>query len=185
MQMGFCFDQSRCNGCYTCLIACKDWHDSVDAEPQDWIQIKAIEKGKFPEPSLRYFFLTCLHCANPACVAACPVNAISKRESDGIVFVDKEACLGYSTCGGACRAACPYDIPRFSAEADAKMEKCDLCLERWQTQKKPICVEACPMRALDAGPLDELMSRYPGGREAEGFVYHADLSPSFWFGKLR
>jgi anaerobic dimethyl sulfoxide reductase subunit B (iron-sulfur subunit) len=63
------------------------------------------------------------------------------------------------------------------------MEKCDLCLEHWQAGKKPICVEACPTRALDAGPLDELMNRYKGVREVEGFTYCADVAPALWFGK--
>jgi anaerobic dimethyl sulfoxide reductase subunit B (iron-sulfur subunit) len=40
------------------------------------------------------------------------------------------------------------------------MEKCDLCFDRWIEGKKPICVEACPMRALDAAPLGELKLKY-------------------------
>ncbi len=27
MQLTFYFDQSRCTGCETCVVACKDWHD--------------------------------------------------------------------------------------------------------------------------------------------------------------
>jgi Fe-S-cluster-containing dehydrogenase component len=30
------------------------------------------------------------------------------------------------------------------------MQKCDLCLESWGEGTKPICVVACPTRALDA-----------------------------------
>jgi len=182
MQIGFYFDQSRCTGCYTCLIACKDWHEyELEKEPRDWIRISAVEKGKFPAPSLSYLFLTCLHCVNPACVAACPVGAITKRESDGIVTVDRNTCLGYSTCGAACQVTCPYDIPQFGTDPDAKMEKCDLCLERWQGGKKPICVEACPTRALDAGPLDKLRAKYGGSGQAEGFVYSSESGPSICF----
>ena len=36
------------------------------------------------------------------------------------------------------------------------MQKCDLCIERWTDGKKPICVDACPPHALDAGIIDEL-----------------------------
>ena len=89
MQLAFYFDQTRCNGCYTCVVACKDWHD-VPAGPASWIRVKTIEKGKYPKPFLAYLQSTCYHCAEPACIQACPVNAISKREEDGIVFVDKE-----------------------------------------------------------------------------------------------
>ena len=178
MQIGFYFDQSRCTGCYTCIIACKDWHDNMETEPENWIKVSAIEKGKFPDLSLSYLFITCLHCAEPPCIPACPVGAITKREKDGIVVVDREACLGNASCNTACQLACPYDTPQFGPEPDAKIEKCDLCLERWAEKKKPICVEACIMRALDAGPLDELTAKYGKTREAEGFVYSEKAIPS-------
>jgi anaerobic dimethyl sulfoxide reductase subunit B len=58
------------------------------------------------------------------------------------------------------------------------MEKCDLCYERIEEGKRPICVEACPMHALDAGDLDEMGRKYEGGRDAEGFHYSSDTRPS-------
>ena len=76
------------------------------------------------------------------------------------------------------REACPYNPPQFGAEEGAKMQKCDLCLSRWEESKKPICVDACPVRALDAGPIDELAARYGDVREAESFVYSATARPS-------
>ncbi|MFC2006443.1 4Fe-4S dicluster domain-containing protein, partial [Chloroflexota bacterium] len=30
-----------------------------------------------------------------------------------------------------CLQACPYETPQFGVEENAKMEKCDLCLDRW------------------------------------------------------
>ena len=71
-----------------------------------------------------------------------------------------------------------YCLAQFGTEPDARMEKCDLCLDRWGEGKKPICVEACPMRALEAGPLGELESKYGKGRQAEGFVYSEKIKPS-------
>ena len=61
------------------------------------------------------------------------------------------------------------------------MQKCDLCLDRWAEGKKPICVSSCPMQALDAGPLDELRSKYGDCGEAEGFQYEEALAPSITF----
>ena len=61
------------------------------------------------------------------------------------------------------------------------MEKCDLCVERLAEGKNPICVDACPMRALDAGPLEELIAKYGNVREATGFVYSEDCIPSIIF----
>jgi len=180
VQLGFYFDQSRCTGCDTCIVACKDWHD-VEAGPASWIKVTAVEKGRFPDLSLSYLFITCFHCADAPCIKACPVSAITKREQDGIVIVDREVCLGGEECKFACRKACPYHAPQFGAEPNAKMQKCDLCLDRWAEKKKPICVGSCPMRALDAGPLEELKAKYGDVREAEGFVYAGKVIPSIVF----
>jgi anaerobic dimethyl sulfoxide reductase subunit B (iron-sulfur subunit) len=109
------------------------------------------------------------------------VDAIAKREKDGIVIVDREICLGGKKCGFRCQKACPYDAPQFDAEEDAKMQKCNFCLERVEETKKPICVEACMTKALDAGPFEELKVKCNEIREAEGFTYSASLKPSVLF----
>jgi anaerobic dimethyl sulfoxide reductase subunit B (iron-sulfur subunit) len=94
--------------------------------------------------------------------------------------VDKDACIGETDCGN-CKEACPYDAPQFGEEENAKMQKCNLCVDRWQEENKPVCVEACPMRALDAGPLDELRSKYGDVRETAGLEYSSEAQPSITF----
>lgn len=178
--MGFYFDQTRCIGCHTCSVACKDSHDIV-AELVNWRKVTSMERGKFPEPFVTFLSISCNHCAEPTCVLACPVNAITKREEDGIVTVDRKRCLGRNNCDMFCQRACPYNVPQFGHENNAKMQKCDFCLDRLIEGKKPICVEACPMRALDAGPLDELKVKYGDIREAYDFLYSAKTGPSIIF----
>jgi len=136
-----------------------------------------IEKGKYPDVSMHSMFASCYHCVKPACVSSCPVGAITKRDEDGIVVVDREACLGKDNCD-LCRQACPYDAPQFGAEENAKMQKCDFCLDRLAENKQPICVDACIMHALEAGPIEELEAKYGDIRQAEGFVYSDELIPS-------
>jgi anaerobic dimethyl sulfoxide reductase subunit B (iron-sulfur subunit) len=179
MQLGFYFDQTRCIGCFTCCIACKDWHD-IPAGPAHWLRVTEIEEGKFPAVFVAYLSTPCYHCEDPACMESCPVDAINKRIEDGIVVVDREVCLGESDCG-ACKDACPYSAPQFGAEDNGKMQKCDFCLERWQEGRKPVCIEACPMRALDAGPREELKGRYGQTKAAAGFVYTDEVKPSVVF----
>jgi len=176
MQLAFYFDQTRCTGCYTCVVACKDWHD-VPAGPASWMRMSTIEKGKYPEPFVAFLCVPCWHCAEPACVPACPVAAIAKRQEDGIVVVDREVCLGKDSCQ-LCLEACPYKAPQFGAEDNAKMQKCDFCLERWAEGKQPICVAGCPMRALDAGPVEEMEAEYGHVHQAVGFTYDDKLQPS-------
>ena len=174
MQLGFYFDQSRCIGCHTCAVACKDWHD-VPAGPANWLKIQCIEEGTFPSVFVAYMIRPCYHCETPLCERDCPVSAIRKSAETGIVAVDREACVGGEDCG-ICKDACPYDAPQFGEEASAKMQKCDLCAERWKDGKKPVCVDACLMRCLDAGPLDELRTKY-GDERAAGFDYRSDVGP--------
>lgn len=176
MQLAFYFDQTRCTGCFTCAVACKDWHD-IPAGPAHWMRVTTIEKGKYPHPFVAFLAVPCLHCAEPACVDACPAGALTKRREDGIVVVDQEACLGKETCS-LCLEACPYGAPQFGAEDGAKIQKCDFCLDRWMEGKKPICVDGCPMRALDAGPLEEMEAKYGEAKSAIGLVYDPVLKPS-------
>jgi len=179
MRLGFYFDLTRCTNCLACVVACKDWHN-VPAGPASWIRVKSIEDGWYPNLRVSFLVQCCYHCADPSCVRVCPIRAIKKRHDNGIVVVDQEACLGKDKCR-LCLEACPYDAPQFGAEENAKMQKCDLCLERLLEGLKPICVGACPMRALDAGPIDKLVSIYGGTKEAEGFVYYSELKPSIVF----
>lgn len=177
MQLGFYFNQTRCIGCFTCSVACKDWHDTP-AGPAHWMRITSIEEGKFPHLFVAYLSTPCYHCLDPACIEVCPVGAISKRSEDGIVVVDRATCLGESACDGPCKDSCPYESPQFGGEEDDKMQKCDFCLDRWQECKKPVCVEACPMRALEAGPLEELKAKFGNVNKAAGFIYSPEVRPS-------
>jgi len=176
MQFGFYFDQTRCVGCFTCAVACKDWHDTP-AGPSHWMKVNCIEEGEFPHPAVAYAIRPCYHCENPPCRENCPAGAISKSADTGIVTVDRGICLGQEKCG-TCREICPYGAPQFGAETDARMEKCDLCRERWQGGGKPICVEACPLRALDAGEMVQLEQQYGRQREMDGFPFDASAKPS-------
>jgi len=142
--------------------------------------VTTIEKGKYPNPFVAFLVEPCFHCANPACIQACPVNAITKRHQDGIVVVDREACLGGDSCQ-LCLEACPYEAPQFGAEETPKMQKCDFCVDRWAEGKLPICVAGCPMRALDAGALDEMQAKYGRITTAVGFSFAAELRPAVVF----
>ena len=37
-QIGLFFDQTRCTGCYACIVACKDWND-VPPGPASWMRV--------------------------------------------------------------------------------------------------------------------------------------------------
>ena len=95
-----------------------------------------------------FFYLQriCNHCTYPACVAACPRNAIYKREDDGIVLIDQERCRGYRKCV----EACPYKKPMYRPNTRTS-EKCVGCYPRIEgidpvTEGLPMetrCMAAC------------------------------------------
>lgn len=179
MGYGIYLNAQRCIGCFACVVACKDLHD-LPAGPVSWLRVKTIERGLFPRLSVSFLPFLCWHCLRPACVEACPAQAVSKRPEDGIVVVDQESCLGKEACG-LCLQACPYGTPQFGAEAEAKMQKCDLCLDRLQRGEEAFCALSCPMEAIVIGPLEELKARFGAERESEGFVYDPTLEPSVIF----
>jgi nitrate reductase beta subunit len=80
-----------------------------------------------PEHKTWFFYLQriCNHCAYPACLAACPRNAIYKREEDGIVLIDQKRCRGYRKCV----EQCPYKKPMYRGNTRVS-EKCIACYPR-------------------------------------------------------
>lgn len=169
MQYVFYFDQTRCSECGTCTVACKDWNGIKPGEVK-WRRIfkhDNRETGEFPNIKLHPLVYSCQHCEKPACVQACSVNAISKRDKDGIVLVDRNKCQGIQTCV----SACPYGAIQIADDMQEKTsdswltphpaQKCTFCLDRWNNNQKPTCVMSCPQRALDAGPIDYILQRYP------------------------
>jgi anaerobic dimethyl sulfoxide reductase subunit B (iron-sulfur subunit) len=156
LQLAFYFDQTRCTGCHTCVVACKDWHD-LPAGGSNWRRVTTYEEGKFPNVKVSHLSISCAHCAEPACAEVCPEDAIYKRKEDGVVLIDAEKCTGCQVC----ESACEYGAIQFRPNGEAKAEKCNFCVDRLEKGEPPICVSACPMRALDFGSAKALASR-PG-----------------------
>ena len=151
-RKAFYFDQSACVGCRACQIACKDTRESELCLGVFYRNVKHYETGSFPKVGRFSVSMSCNHCENPACVAACPVKALYKSE-DGTVLHDASICIGCATCA----ASCPYEVPKV---VNGKMSKCDGCAARVAKGENPSCVDACTMRALDFGEYDELVAKY-------------------------
>ncbi len=110
------------------------------------------DEGAGEYPNSYYFYLPriCNHCSNPACLAACPRQAIYKREEDGIVLVDQSRCRGYQHCVAACPYKKVYYNPRFQ-----RSEKCIFCYPRVEQGIPPACAKQCPGRIRFVGYLDD------------------------------
>ena len=95
--------------------------------------------------------LGCQHCNDPACVQVCPTGAMHKDAETGLVSVDAGKCIGC----GYCAMACPYNVPTVDRTLGHSV-KCDGCAERVAEGKNPMCVDACPLRALEFGLLEDI-----------------------------
>ena len=163
-QYGFHFDMNRCYACQACSIACKDWND-IDPGAEKWMCVYEWESGTFPTIRLNALAFSCAHCENPACASACPEGAIYKEEKYGAVLVDQDKCTGCRNCA----EACPYGAPKFASDdPHCKMSKCTMCIDRLEEGLRPLCAASCPLRALDFGPIDELVEKYTDIRQCEG-----------------
>jgi nitrate reductase beta subunit len=112
-----------------------------------------------PEHGTWFFYLQrlCNHCTYPACLAACPRQAIYKRPEDGIVLIDQERCRGYRKCV----MQCPYKKPMFR-DTTRVSEKCIGCYPRIEgkdpiTEGDPMetrCMAACVGKIRLQGLVD-------------------------------
>ena len=155
-----------CIGCRACQVACKAWkllpaektinrgtHENPpDLSAVTYNKIKFIEISKH-NGEVKWLFVSerCKHCGEPMCVTVCPVRALQKDSTTGIVFYDEEKCIGCR----ACSMACPYNIPRY--DENNKIAKCDLCIDRVKEGLEPACAKACPTEAIKYGDRDELL----------------------------
>jgi molybdopterin-containing oxidoreductase family iron-sulfur binding subunit len=182
VRYGYAINLSLCNGNGKCAEACHRENNHDRAANQSYIRIFEMPKGTtdmehgtttyqhaVPQQDKYYLPVQCFQCEDPPCVEVCPVEA-TWQESDGIVVVDYNWCIGCRYC----QAACPYHARRFNwrePEIPAEevnpdqgylsnrirpqgvVEKCHFCLHRTREGRLPACLEACPTGARIFGNL--------------------------------
>lgn len=163
-QKGFFHDSVVCTGCKACQIACKDKNDLKVGEL--FRKVYDFEGGIHPNVWGYSLSLGCNHCAEAKCVKGCPTGAMHFAE-DGTVQHDKELCIGCKYCIWNC----PYSVPHYFEEKNV-VGKCDSCKELRDAGQNPACVDACPMRCLKFGDLEELAAEY-----GEGLVNELPVLP--------
>lgn len=176
-QYGFYVDQQHCVGCFTCQIACKDKNELADG--LRWRKVHEFnggtcikENGVFKNNVFAYWLpLSCNHCKNPKCVENCPTGAMYKREEDGVVLVDQDRCVGC----GYCVWSCPYEAPKVVGKT---VSKCNFCIDLLEQGENPACVDACIMRVLKFGPIEELRAEYGEIAEVKGLPSKDITDPS-------
>lgn len=162
-------DQDRCIACRACEVACKAAHDSApgislgtllvdgprfedalaEAVPLTVKHGPVADSASAPNEDgerrvvLNTRYRACPQCPQPRCVEACPHGALTRREGDGIVFVQEALCVGC----GRCAKACPHQLVWVDRRR-RKAVKCDQCKDRLDAGLPTACVTTCPTRAL-------------------------------------
>lgn len=94
MRRAFLVNSDKCIGCRGCAMACKSFNQ---LEPDRfWRYVYPLDKDIYPHEERAFYSLACNHCEHPACVAACPVEAYTKRE-DGVVVHNLSAASAVKT----------------------------------------------------------------------------------------
>ena len=150
-EYGLVVDLERCTGCRTCTIACKVEHG---IEAGSGIRLETVGSphedtpaGEYPNLSMTFRPVPCMHCKQPPCLDACPTEAIYKR-ADGIVLIDEGKCNGCQVC----LPACPYGALVFD-HGRGLPRKCDLCCDRLDQGLQPFCALCCSEQAISCGDL--------------------------------
>lgn len=158
----------------------EDWstkrHLTDRFTPYNWLFVQEVEVDgqKITIPR------RCMHCDNPPCAKLCPFG-VNHKTAEGPVYIDANLCFG----GAKCRTVCPWSVPQRQAGVGlytlwqkylpvggGVMFKCDLCRHRLSSDKKPLCIEACPQKAMEIGRREEIFSRAQELRdEYEGDIY--------------
>ena len=162
------YDATLCIGCKACVVACAEANDlprdvSLDGLHQAPEDLNAFTKNIIklykPQENSPDSFVKqqCMHCLDPACVAACPFKALWKNDGNGVVAWEPSRCIGCRYC----EIACPYHVPKFEWDRiNPKIVKCELCRPRLAKGYEPACTSVCPTHAVIFGPTGE--SAEPG-----------------------
>lgn len=144
-QYAFAVDLDSCTGCKACVAACHSLN-GLD-EDEAWRSVGVLVAADGPDQQT--VPTGCHHCADPACLAGCPVDAYDKDPLTGIVVHLDDQCIGCSYC----TLTCPYEVPRYNARLGV-VRKCDLCRGRLAEGEAPACVQGCPNEAISITVVD-------------------------------
>ncbi|MEW5773895.1 MAG: 4Fe-4S dicluster domain-containing protein [Thermodesulfobacteriota bacterium] len=173
MPKAFLIDTTRCTACRGCQVACKEWknHASLptkqrgshqnppDFTPVNFKLVRFAEHMVDGKVAWCFFPDQCRHCLYPNCLAVATdfvKDCATFDEKTGAVLYNEK--IGQLTKEQAKEVieACPYNVPRRD-EATGMLTKCDMCIDRVQANRLPMCVKTCAMGAMNFGEREAML----------------------------
>ena len=168
-QFGLVIDLERCVECHACTVACKI-HNKIELGKFLTQVLPVGPKGIHPNVGRYAFPKVCMQCEQAPCEKACPTKA-TRHDERGIVVIDEEQCIGCKYC----MIACPYGARSYNKERGV-VQKCQLCVERLNIGKQPVCVNTCLGGARIFGDLNDPTSEaFKRAHEPGAFVMYEEL----------
>jgi Fe-S-cluster-containing dehydrogenase component len=150
-RIGLVVDLDRCWGCKACEVACKQ-ELGIGAGTARPLLVVEIGPRNLAGALQRDFVpVMCQHCRQPACMEACPAEAIY-RASDGTVQINPDLC---DRCG-LCESACPFGV--ISLTEQHGPIKCTFCMARREDGWLPSCAQHCEGRAFTVADEREIVA---------------------------
>lgn len=162
MRVACLVDTTRCIGCRSCQVACKQ-SNGLEGERTKF----SASTGGYQNPprfSPRTFTFVshhelddddgrpvwafvkhqCMHCRNMYCAYVCGPQVYS-RTPTGVVTYQPDYCIGCA----ACVDACPFGVPQIDYwnSAAPQVRKCSFCLERQEAKIDEADVDGQPLSA--------------------------------------
>ncbi len=181
---GMLYDATKCIGCKSCVVACKQVNGLPPELDKEGIYDKAVDLSSKTRTIIKAYVSKdskissfvkrqCMHCVDPACVSACPVKAMNKDDKTGIVYWRGDRCIGCRYC----MVACPFEIPKFEWDKPfPKIVKCDLCRNTYlKSHGITACADVCPAGAIIFGYRNELLEEAKNRIKKEPERYYPEV----------
>ncbi|NQT15569.1 MAG: 4Fe-4S dicluster domain-containing protein [Planctomycetes bacterium] len=170
MRSGCLVDTTRCIGCRSCQVACKQSNGlggettkffsapggyqnpaRFSARTYTYISYHELESPG-GEPFWVFVKRQCMHCTNMYCAAVCPPQVYHKTPS-GVVTCESDQCIGCAVC----MDVCPFAVPAIDywGVASPQVRKCSFCLERQESKHEQAEVNGKPVSGAALSRLEE------------------------------
>lgn len=103
MRYAMAIDLSRCIGCRTCAVVCKNYNSQpqgiwwnrvfTSGTPEYDVAVKVNDQLR-----MEFVPISCQHCTDAPCEEVCPTGATYIDKDTGTVLIDYDRCLEPCTC---------------------------------------------------------------------------------------